>query len=158
MLHRPSGSTHASFKKSKEQKPIPIMEPIDDAWHVLDQERPIDMHRVARQHSGLLDRHPFLDVLQHGLLHERVRVLRCQASLCQTGLEKGGGVKGFVNLTVVRDAQRHAVSDTTPPSYKYAQRLSRRRKATQTRTHPRPPSPSRSRSQSHHRLIPGWHW
>jgi hypothetical protein len=62
---------------------VPIVEPVQYVWHLVQEERPICMHRVSSEHCGALVGYPLLDVSQYFVLDVRYVVRRLQASLGQ---------------------------------------------------------------------------
>jgi hypothetical protein len=64
-------------------KLVPIVEPVQNVWHLVQEERPICMYRVTSEHCGALIGYPILDVCQYFFLDARYVVRRLQASLGQ---------------------------------------------------------------------------
>ena len=42
---------------------VPIVQPIYDLWHLLDEEHAVSVYRVSSENPSPLSRDPFLDVI-----------------------------------------------------------------------------------------------
>ncbi len=64
----------------------PVVQPLDDLWHLLGEESSVDMDGITGQYANTVSGYPLLDVVEDLLLNEVFGVWRSYAGLRQAAL------------------------------------------------------------------------
>lgn len=95
---------------------IPVVEPIHHFGHFFNEERTIHVHGVSGEDGSLLPRDPLLDVTEHFLRNEILRVRGLDACFREAALREEVYYRDYGHIVPV-DEPRRVYFDTNHPYY-----------------------------------------